>query len=271
MYELKNCNYYVTPNYVGNNYIMIIKKYLNKLNAYIILKNDIKYKKIDIYNNNIKIFKLKINSEYINLFNEYDYSIFEGKEIKLKNNNTFLIYDIYYYKGKKFFINKMEDKSIIINNDLSSLNNILNSNFKILFIELFKYDDIKYLVYNHIYNNEYEMNGLLFLPERSGKKLLYINDNEFLNIKNNKDNLDLDKKSNYNSLDYDEKVFIILATNIIDVYNVYSIDDETNKIGIASVPNIELSHKLRKYFSKNDKLITKCIFDTKFNKWKPLL
>jgi len=275
---LKQYKHHVSPHYNGYNYLLIIKKILDgSTNVYLVYRMDLKFNKAELNYNNISIFKLNINPLYNHILEQYDSTIIDGKVVTDVTKEIFIINDIYYLKGSKLLINKIEEKFRRIELDLINLNNLLNLNFEIKIIELYNYNDMNNLVYDYIHKTKFAMNGLIFIPNRTGKILLYVNEPEFNDIKKNY--YTYEKKNNIkqiNIVDVDVDVdqhqqnLLLLKTKIIDVYEVYTID-KSNRYGIASVPSMEMSHKLRKHFNNNDKLIIKCIYDTHFLKWKPLI
>jgi hypothetical protein len=111
----------------------------------------------------------------------------------------------------------------------------------------------------------------VFIPQRSGRIFIYINDEEFENIKTSP-NLDIRTDiSNIklpSNINLDERTLLLQKTLNVDVYEVFTLD-KTFRFGICHVPNIELSHKLRTHFETNNQLITNCTYDNKFSKWVP--
>ena len=294
-YVLKQFKHHVSPHYVGHNYLLVIKKSKdNNIYVSLIDRMQLKFNKIDLKIVNSTIYNLNINKDYYKILESYDNTIIDGKFITENNNKIFIIHDIFYYKGNKYLMNKIDEKLKIIESDLVNLNNLLNCNFIIKIIELYQYNDMKNLVYDHIIKTTYNMNGLMFIPLRSGKIILYIDNYEFNNIKNNilkiKKNTIISEDTNIftnpnnnisissndiiaiNSNDNICKFenLILIKTNIIDVYEVYSID-KTRRHGLACIPTMGLSNKLKEYFDNNEYLITKCVYDYKFCKWKPIL
>lgn len=278
---LKENLFHVGLNFHGYNYYLIIKSFDSDKNieCYIISKLDIINNKKEIilalekninFINNIKVFKLKLNDNInYNELIKYNDTIIDGKLIYKKNDTIFLINDILYYKSNKLFTMKLLDKFQLIDNDINIINSFINNNFIIKLIKLYTYQEIENIIYNKIQDSDFKINGLIFLPFRTGKYYLYINDNEFEIIKKtqptNINNIVLSSQDNL-----DNQKLVLIKTNIIDVYDVYTLD-KSNRFGIASIPNIELSHKLRKFFEKNNELIIECKYDHKFSKWTPLL
>jgi len=81
--------------------------------------------------------------------------------------------------------------------------------------------------------------------------------------------------SNIEINDKDEKILWISKTDYPDVYNLYNTDNASSseKIGIALIPNMITSKMVRNAFKNKNAatvLMTKCKYDTKFNKWFPI-
>jgi hypothetical protein len=73
----------------------------------------------------------------------------------------------------------------------------------------------------------------------------------------------------------DEKILYLVKTNEPDIYKIYETEDILNKqsIGIALVQTLGISKLIRNAF-KDKNVITnipfKCVYDAKFEKWKPI-
>jgi hypothetical protein len=271
---LKQQPYHITVHFHGYNYILIIKKLSdNKLGFYMIYKMDLKFDKVDIDYNQIKIYSLNPDIDNQNIIDKYNNTIIDGKLVFKKEQKLFLINDILYYQSEKLLTIKIEDKFKRIDNEIKDLNKLIGSHFDIKLIKLYKYTDMEDLIYNKIKISDFKINGLIFLPYRSGRTFIYLNDSEFDNIKNSpnlemlSDAINIKLPPNINMID---RELLLQKTRIIDVYEVFT-PDKTGRFGIAAVPTIYMSHKLRSYFTLNDQLIIKCTFDNKFSKWKPLL
>lgn len=264
---LKQQPYHVALHFHGYNYFLIIKKFNNEINFYIISKLDLKNNRNEMNDNYIKIYKLKINDNIV-VDNNYNNTIIDGKLIYKKNEKIFLISDILYYKSIRLLSMKLIDKLKMINTDI---NDYINNNFNLILIKLYEYSELENLIYNKIQNTDFKINGLVFLPHRTGKYYIYINDNEFEIIKKSpvSINNDIINIKLPNNIDIDDDNLLLEKTNIVDVYEVYNID-KTHRFGIAAIPDMVLSHKLRTYFETNNQLITKCVYNKKFLKWQPL-
>ena len=268
--QLKHQTFHITSHFHGYNYLLIFKKLSdNIVGIYLVYRIDLKFKRDENKPYNIKIYKLNQNQD----INHMDNTIIDGKLVFKKEQKLFLISDIYYYSNEKLLNMKIIDKFEKYNNQINQLNQLLIDYFESKIIRIYKYSDMNDLVYNRIKNSDYKINGLVFIPQRSNRTFIYINDEEFENIKTSP-NLDVQTDiSNIklpSNINLEERTLLLQKTLNIDVYEVFTLD-KTFRFGICHVPNIELSHKLRQYFETNNQLITKCIYDNKFSKWKPLI
>jgi hypothetical protein len=271
---LKTQPFHITPHFHGYNYYLIIKKLNNDyIGMYAIYKMDLKFNRHDVIDNNVKMYK--ICSSYP--LNKYNNTIIDGKLIFKKDQKLFLINDVLYYKGEKLLTHKLEDKFIQIDYDIEELNNNINGQFELKIIKLYTYSELHDLVYNRIKISDFKINGIIFYPHRTGKHYIYINDQEFETIKKSP-NIDTNVIPNVINVKLPSnlsdtttnKTLLLQKTQIVDVYEVFSLEKDY-RFGIASVPDIATSHKLRKYFETNNQMITECIYDNKFSKWKPIL
>ena len=267
--QLKHQLYHITPHFHGYNYLLIFKKLSdNIVNVYLVYRIDLKFKRNEINLSQIKIYKLNISEN----IDEMDNTIIDGKLIFKKDQKLLLIFDVYYFKNEKLLTIKLIDKFEKINNEINYINKILINYFESKFIRIYKYSEMNDLIYNRIKNSDFKINGLVFIPQRSNRTFIYINDDEFENIKNSPN---LDIQTNINNIKLppnitlNERSLLLQKTLIVDVYEVFTLD-KLFRFGICHIPNIELSHKLRTYFELNNQLITNCIYDNKFSKWKPI-
>lgn len=266
--QLKNQQFHITPHYHGYNYLFIIKRLSDNITSiYIIYRMDLKFNRADTKSHYVKIYKLDINQT----LDEYDNTIFDGKLIYKKEQKFFIINDMYYKSGIKQLTIKLTDKFDEINKLIIKFNSFLINYFELKLIHIYAYTDMEELVYTKIRNSDFKINGLVFIPIRSNRIFVYTNDEEFEQIKNMPKMQD-EQITNIKlppNINIEEKTLLLNKTLIVDVYEIYTID-KTYRFGICHVPTIELSHKLRKYFETNQELITNCVYDSKFSKWKPI-
>lgn len=253
--ELKKSEYNVTYHVQGFNYIMFLTTINNKPFHCLISKRELKIYLTQNNLNEIKIytFNMKTSNMYL-----YFNTVFDGKIIK--NDSTFLISDCYYLNGEDMHAIELKTKFNIINNIL----NDLEINFNLKLVTLYKYSDIPKLIFENMKNINFKINGLIFLPNYSGKFYIYVNDTEFENIKNNNQ---IQININTNS----ECDFFIKKTKIPDVYELFFDNSYGNvKEGIAHIPNMVTSKYCKELLKNQDMVKIKCVKSVKFNKWVPL-
>ena len=261
--QLKQQIYNITPHFHGYNYFLIFKKLSDGIiGVYLVYRMDLKFNREDININNIKIYKLDI-SEFDNLppplagnIESYNNTIFDGKLVFKMEQKIFLFNDILYYKNIKYLTHKLEDKLKFIDGILYELNELLHINFELKIICIYKYSDMSDLVYNKIRNSNFKINGLVFLPNRSGKIFIYVNDSEIETIKNSP-NLEIIKNVTNIKIplncNLQKRELLLQKTQMVDVYEVFNLD-KTIRFGICAIPNMELSFKLRLFVLNTNSL-----------------
>jgi hypothetical protein len=246
--EIKSSKHYITPHFQGYNYLLVFMVINNVKYNLLIMKN-LKFWKEQNNMQDIKIYKFDTNNSYI------DYStisIFDGKMINNSNKSSFIINDIY---NKTMENLTLPEKLEQVNNILNKIKINDNHNFDCKVCRLYNFSELPDLVFNKLKTTELKINGLMFLPEYTGKYYIYTNDTEFDELKNNSNNnvTITIKKTNTNS----EIEFYMKKTNVPDVYELYD-NDETNlvKEGIAHIPNMKTSHYFRNIFQNKNR----CMF-----------
>jgi hypothetical protein len=96
-----------------------------------------------------------------------------------------------------------------------------------------------------------------------------------VSVSDNFDNSNIGNDSIGVSIGISNVVFRILKTDMPDIYNLYSLDENSNlyKHGIALVPNIKLSHHLYNTFKSKPNTLDmaiECKFSKLFEKWTPI-
>jgi len=269
------CNeHYVTPNFKGINYLLLVANINNQNYCILIDKKTLSYNKLSIDIKNVNICKLKITLPE----SMYEGTIIDGKII---NNKVFLIQECYFLMGENL-LNKDLSKKFLQLNDLinNHFKNYLNNTITFKLNKLYRYNELKELISN-LTNLTHNTNGLIFFPKTSGKTFVFLeNKTEKINIiskseeiikaepvylSNNLDYLKTRKYSFEESTTF--KILFLERTDILDVYNIY---DESNlKLGIAGIPTLKISQMCDNII-KDDLIKFKCVFCKQFNKWIPL-
>lgn len=296
---LKEKPYYVSANYTGIHSLLIFVKIKNKFLSVIIDRKTLTYNLNQIDYNRVKI---------IPVHHRLDESIYDGTIIDgvlLYNTfngvKTFVINDLYYFRGINLFDDKISNKMLNINiffEKNKDDNNVNNTIFVVN--KLYPLTEIQQLINLYIPKSKYNkcIKGIAFYPEYSSSKLIYLfnncshdennleekNDSDDKIKNNEKDDVKIENMSNIqfkgdiNSL----ITFRIKKTDTVDVYNLY-IGDKTigdngkkiikyKKMGIAFLPTSENSHFCRNIFSQTNEtnLLVDCKYDSEKNRWIPV-
>jgi len=291
---LKSETFFITPHIIGLSCWIIFIEIANIKYQYIILKKDLKQ-----YRNQINFLTFKLytfNCDQNTNAKLYPLTVFDGRFINNGKGLTYIIQDMYIYApNNNILIIPLNEKYKIIEQLLHSLNKNLDNNFDIKLCGLYTYDMLGDLIFNKIKNSKFKINGFIFLPNLSGKTIIYVNDIDFntlrvtpmeqISKKYNTlsiPNIPL-KMNNINHLDTQLiNEFVIRKTNISDVFEIYKYINKTdnklylnvekdNYIGICHIPDIKTSHYCKIKGNQYDIFLNKCIYNNKFKKWCPVI
>jgi hypothetical protein len=292
---LKKEQLYVTPHIMGVNCLIVFIEFDGKRCQAIINKKDLKHYQNQVNVQTVKMYNFWFNHKFANEL--FPLSIFDGKFILNENNLTYLILDYYVLNGKKMLTKNITNKINVMNELLPFINNGIDkekTNFDIKMSGIYTIDQLGDLVFNKIKNSKLKINGLIFIPERSGKTYIFINDTEFSQLRSNVIDTNISQKyvslsvpavpmifSVKNQIDENmKKTFVLKKTNVSDVYELYLHNDKNkiylniipeNKIGIAHIPDIKTSHYFKLLSNEKELFVNDCVFNEKFKKWMPIL
>jgi len=283
--NLKNIPHYVSSNYKGKNYLLILLK-INKNNinnfpiACLIDRKTLSYHKTQIDINNIEIIELSMKFPD----SLYEGTIFDGKLIQNNDHSTFIIQDSYYYKGHNMLLLNMISK---INEIKSMLDNINHSSqLKLICNELYNYNDLKEIITN-LNHSIYPTNGIIFYPMLSGINILFIEKkivDNIVNINNNNNinyNYNITEGNLINNymntlkqriysyeISENKKKLWLSRTLTPDVYDI-SENIHGEKLDIAAIPSLKISIMCDDLI-KDIPLQFNCVYSSKFSKWIPI-
>ena len=184
-------------------------------------------------------------------------------------------------EGKSVQHLSLEVKLKKVDSLLSKFRPLDFNNFDCKICRLYKFHELPDLVFNKIKQTELKINGIMFLPEITGKYYIYTNETEFDEIKSSSSEITVIKKSS-KSTSISEVEFYMKKTSTPDVYELYEAENTSEltgtenlthnlvKEGIAHIPNMSTSHYFRNIFRNKNMIKVNCIRSEKFNKWIPL-
>lgn len=271
---LQDNEHYVSPNFKGYNYLLMMLKINDKNLCLAIDRKKLSYHKnqLDMKTFNVILLNIK-TSESI-----FKGTIFDGKLIQTNNEFIFLIQDCFYLMGNTI--------DLEIDKKLAHVDNILKNHFKKPYCtnfefklnKMYKYDELETMI-ESLPNLAIGTNGIIFYPKKSGVNILHIEKKvekvEIKNVIEQKsydiihDFVDFLKSRTYS---YEQngktKNLWLHRTLIPDVYDIAESEND-ERIGIAMIPNLKISQLCDEVI--NDKPVKfNCIYSNKFKKWIPL-
>ena len=279
---LKETEHYVSPSFKGFNYFLIFMNIDNKKYCVAIDRRKLSYHEgqVDLRT----VFMVKINVKVSdNIFNG---TIFDGKLIESNGKFIFLIQDCFHLMGKDI-INmemqkKMEHMDSILKVHFSDIGICTNFSFKLN--KLWTYMEIEDLIKNIIPNCTIQCNGLVFYPKTSGIFIIHIEKKvDKIEIETSQVQMVESKTYDliYNFVDYLKsrtysyekgskiRKLWVSKSNIPDVYNL-SEKENGERIDIAHIPNIKISHMCNEKIKDDSYVRFNCVYHTKFKKWIPV-
>lgn len=180
LHQLVEKKYFLSANFSGSNCLLIFTKIRDTYHSCLIDRKTLSYNRQKININDVKTFpvNLKLDREI------YNGTIFDGIYVQGKKN-TFVITDVYFFKGQDYTMSKLDSKLLTIFSYLRSNynENEKTNNITLTVNKLHPLGDIETLVETDIPKiKDFFVRGIAFYPEKSGTKLIYLYGNE------NKDN-----------------------------------------------------------------------------------
>jgi len=299
--------YFISPNYMGINGLLVFIKIGDKYLSYIIDKKQLTYnlEKIDYYKVNIIPVNYRLDDTIYNGTIIDGVLLFDDKS----GIKKFVINDLYYFRGQNLTENKMTHKILNISSYFESIKSdkILNDTVFIV-NKLYEMNEIENLVNKYIsqLTNSKAVSGIAFYPEISAQKLIYLfsncaektkpeTNNYPIQQTNNKFNNKSTFQPNFQKNEYeiinesikkdddindDVKTLTLKVrkTDTCDVFNLYSgsvLPNKTfkyTKIGLAYLPTMDSSIFCRDAFtqSNNTDILMDCKYDEPKNGWIPV-
>lgn len=279
---LQSNEHYVSPNFKGYNYLLIMLKINDKNLCVAIDRKKLSYHKSQLDMKTLQIIQINVKTTDA----MFQGTIIDGKIIKSNNQYVYLIQDCFYLMGNKMLEIEMNEKMNKLDDTLK--NNFKKekisycSNFEFKLNKLYMYKDLEQLI-NNLSTLTIETNGLLFYPKFSGINVLHI-DKKIEKVEINSKNTEIIQQKSYDIIhnfvnflksrkySYESngkcKVYWLSRTTVPDVYDLTEQKDGV-KESIALIPNLKISQMCDEII-KETPVKFNCIFSTKFKKWIPL-
>jgi hypothetical protein len=245
--KIKNEEYVVIPNIVGEDFIFIAIKINESYFVVLIEKKTLNdFKNINYNNLNIIYIQIRLKIE------TYKGTIFDGRIVNLGGCCAFIINKIYILNGDNL-VNKKIDEVYKLAENFISESYVIDPNMNTILFKLnkiYKLNEINMLVNEKIPNSKYEFSSIDFIDCFCNKTFRYY----------------------YTNQDYDIKTATMYGKLInVDVIELFSKDenDKIKRIGIAHIPDIKTSQICNQYISTSKLTPIKCKLNYRFKKWVP--
>jgi hypothetical protein len=298
---LQDNEHYVSPNFKGYNYLMIMLTIDGSHICVVIDRKKLSYHKEQLDMKTIQI--IQINMIFSKII--YSGTILDGKLIQTNNEYIYLIQDCFYLMGKHMFKMEMMQKmnyldTILKTHFIKNTNEITNgdyqhsystknqnnssyrTNFNFKLNKLYKYNELENLI-NSLSKLHINTNGIIFYPKYSGITNIHI-EKKVEKVDINTNNKEIIEQKSYHIIhdfvnflksrtySYESnnkmKILWLNRTSIPDVYDIAEVENG-EKQGIALIPNLKISQMCDELIG--DKSIKfNCIFCNRFKKWIPL-
>lgn len=172
--------YFISANFSGVSCLLVFAKIKDKYYSFLVERKTLSYvaEKVVIKNVKLTHVHLKLDPEI------YKGTIFDGIFIQGKTKKTFVITDVFAFKGSRTTDSKLDSKLLTTltylksNYDETDKDNSITLAINKLY-PMETEDDIKHLVNNVIPKiKDFNIRGLCFFPEKSGTKLIFLFGNE---------------------------------------------------------------------------------------------
>ena len=289
---LKDNEHYVTPNFMGYNYLLLFLTVEGQKYCVAVDKKRLSYHKEHVHLKKVNMYKVHIEASN-SIFRG---TIFDCKLINTVNNDGnrtiykyfMLLKDCFYLMGNKIIdlemLQKINHIDNVIRTQFKKGSKCKNFTFKIN--KLNTYDNLNELIDNVIPKCSVRCQGLVFYPKYSGINVVYLDKKQEkigITTTNSVDNkieaksydliVNLTKYLKCRSYSYENsgkvKKFWLRNTEIPDVYNISENEDDP-KIDIAHIPNLKISHMCKDNIHDGEAKRFTCRYDKNFKKWIPI-
>lgn len=215
MQQLLKQKYLVSANFSGTSSLLVFTKIKDKFYSCLIDRSTLKYNHNKIDFNSVEIFNVNIGLDS----SIYLGTILDGTNYKNKNENIFIITDVYSFKGQDYTNTRLDIKlhSILTYLKTNYDENNKSNNIVLTVNRTYPITETEHLISNVIPNmKNITVKGICFYPEISGSKLIYFFNNTSSTNSNNTNNYQNNnyQNNNYQNNNYQNKSTRIQNQNI---------------------------------------------------------
>jgi hypothetical protein len=178
---LLQMKYFVTPNFVGKNSLLVFTRIHGQYHTFLIEKKQLSYNPSLNQPENIQIFPLRLRLDN----SIYDGTIFEGTRVQNKRSrqNAFIITDAYSFRGVKLENENIDHKLMNISAYLAA-NLHPDNHTQLMTTKLYNLFDLQSLVSDMEKYKEYDTKGIAFISKLPATKYIFLNQTNTPSAKN---------------------------------------------------------------------------------------
>ena len=194
--QLLEKKYLVSVNFSGSNCFLVFTKIKDKFYQFMVDRKTLSYNSLKINLENVKLTNINVKIDIDIYYGKG--TIFDGTFIQNKDSKTFIISDVYMFKGKDLTNNLLESKLLSIKTYLESNynQNDKNNNLILTMNKLYKFKDVDELINIDIPKiKKFSVRGLNFYPDRSGTRLIFLNNSQGIQ----KETFSINNHNNHNN------------------------------------------------------------------------
>jgi hypothetical protein len=174
---LSKQKHYLSANFSGSNCLLVFTKIKDRFYSFMIDRKTLSYNPSQINLESIKIMSVNVRLDN----SIYNGSIFDGILIQSERSKTFVITDIYYFRGKDLTNDQINHKMINIKSYIDAnlkTDNKIN-NLELYVNKLYDLSEVETLLNVDIPKAKtHPIKGIAFYPATSGTKLIYLFQND---------------------------------------------------------------------------------------------
>src|SRR3989338_4990917 len=177
--QLLEKKYFVSENFSGANCLLVFIKIQDRYHQFLVDRKTLSYNIQKVNMSLVKLIPVNVKLD-ISIYKENG-TILDGIFITGKDTRTFVITDVFLFKGQDMTNSHIDMKLLSIKSylDFNYNQNNMANNIKIKVNNLVDIENVGILIRDYIPKiKDYVIKGISFYPEQSGTKLIFMFDNQ---------------------------------------------------------------------------------------------
>lgn len=175
--QLISKKYFVSANFSGSNCLLVFAKIKDIFHTFLVDRKTLSFNPQRINIQNVKLTNVNFKIKDVNI---YQGTIFDGTYVQNKNGETFIITDVYMFKGQDLTKSQLDSKLLTVLTYLQS-NYVPDKSNKLSMVvnKIYELTEAEHVINKVVPSIKgFLVRGICFYPEISGTKLLFKFGNE---------------------------------------------------------------------------------------------